>query len=157
MLPYRVGYGEDAHRLQAGLRLILGGLEIVDAPRGAVAHSDGDAALHTVADALLSGLALGDIGQYFPDTDAAWKNLDSATILRRCLALTRERGYRPANLALVITLDQPKLGTRRTEIAGRIAALMDLDVSAVGVSFKTSEGLAPDHVQARATVLLERM
>ena len=78
MLPYRVGYGEDAHRLQAGLRLMLGGLEIADAPRGAVAHSDGDAALHTVADALLSGLALGDIGQYFPDTDAAWKNLDSA-------------------------------------------------------------------------------
>lgn len=157
MLPYRVGYGEDAHCLQAGLRLMLGGVEIADAPRGAVAHSDGDAALHTVADALLSGLALGDIGQYFPDTDPRWKQLDSADIVHRCLALARERGYRPANLAIVITLDQPKLGARRAEIARQIAALMQLDASEVGISFKTSEGLAPDHVQARATVLLVRI
>ena len=157
MLPYRIGYGEDAHRLAAGRPLKLGGVEIVGAPRGAAAHSDGDVALHTVSDALLSGLALGDIGQYFPDTDPQWKNLDSAQILSRCLALVRGRGYQPANLALVITLDQPKLGRRRSDIAQHLAALLELEPSEVGLSFKTSEGLAPDHIQARATVLLVRV
>ncbi|TSA83834.1 2-C-methyl-D-erythritol 2,4-cyclodiphosphate synthase [Deinococcus detaillensis] len=156
-LPYRIGYGEDAHRLAAGRPLILGGVEITGAERGPVAHSDGDAALHTLSDALLSGLALGDIGQYFPDTDPKWAGLNSADILRRCLELVRERGYAPANAALVITLDTPKLGSKRTEIAQRIAKLLGLDSSEVGVSFKTSEGLAPDHIQARATILLVRL
>ncbi|AWN22022.1 2-C-methyl-D-erythritol 2,4-cyclodiphosphate synthase [Deinococcus irradiatisoli] len=154
MLPYRIGYGEDAHRLEVGRRLVLGGVEIPGAERGAVAHSDGDAALHTLSDALLSGLALGDIGQYFPDTDPRWAGLNSADILARCLDLVRGRGYVPANVALVITLDRPKLGALRGEIARRIAELMQLDAGEVGVSFKTSEGLAPDHVQARAAVLL---
>ena len=156
MLPYRIGYGEDAHRLEAGRPLILGGVTIENAPRGAVAHSDGDAALHAVSDALLSGLALGDIGQYFPDTDPQYQGLDSADILGRCLELVRGRGYTPGNLALVITLDQPKLGARRNEIARHLAALLHLDAAEVGVSFKTSEGLAPGHVQARASVLLMR-
>lgn len=157
MLPYRIGYGEDAHRLAVGRHLILGGVDITGAERGSVAHSDGDAALHTISDALLSGLALGDIGQYFPDTDLQWAGLNSADILSRCLELVREGGYAPANVALVIVLDKPKLGAKRAEIAQQIAALLGLAVSEVGVSFKTSEGLAPDHVQARATVLLVRL
>ncbi len=156
MLPYRIGYGEDAHRLVPGRRLVLGGVEIAGAERGPLAHSDGDAALHTISDALLSGLALGDIGQYFPDTDPVWAGLNSADILTRCLELVRGRGYAAANVALVVTLDRPKLGALRGEIARHIAALMQLDSAEVGVSFKTSEGLAPDHVQARAAVLLVR-
>lgn len=154
MLPYRIGYGEDAHRLEAGRPLVLGGVGIPGAPRGAVAHSDGDVALHSLADALLSGLALGDIGQYFPDTDPQWAGMNSQSILERCLALASERGYLPGNVALVITLDRPRLGPLRAEIAANIAALLGLAPAEVGVSFKTSEGLAPDHIQARATVLL---
>lgn len=154
-LPYRIGYGEDAHRLAPGLPLVLGGVS-VPSERGAVAHSDGDAALHTVADALLSGLALGDIGQYFPDTAAEWQGMNSRVIVERALELVRGRGYVPVNLALVITLDRPKLGPLRAEIAASVARLLGLPQSEVGVSFKTSEGLAPDHVQARATVLLAR-
>ena len=156
MLPYRIGYGEDAHRLEAGRPLILGGVPIENAVRGAVAHSDGDAALHAVSDALLSGLALGDIGQYFPDTDPQYRDMNSADILSRCLELVRGRGYTPGNVALVITLDSPKLGARRGEIARHLAGVLQLDPADVGVSFKTSEGLAPDHVQARASVLLYR-
>lgn len=152
-VSFRIGYGEDAHRLQAGRPLVLGGLQ-VPSERGCVAHSDGDAALHCLADALLSGLALGDIGQYFPDTDPQWAGLDSAQILRHCLQLVHERGYQVGNVALVITLDKPKLGPLRGDIASNIAALLGLPAEHVGVSFKTSEGLAPDHVQARATVLL---
>ena len=155
-LPLRIGYGEDAHRLAPGRPLILGGVPVPHAERGAVAHSDGDAVLHAVADALLSGLALGDIGQYFPDTDPQWAGLDSRDILRRVLDLIRERGYEPVNVALVVTLDHPKLGPLRAEIARSVAALLTLPESEVGVSFKTSEGLAPDHVQVRVTALLGR-
>ena len=155
-LPFRIGYGEDAHRLAAGLPLVLGGVPVPQAEAGAVAHSDGDAVLHAVADALLSGLALGDIGQYFPDTSAQWKGLDSRLIVQRALELVRGRGYAPVNVALVVTLDRPKLGPLRAEIAASVAQLLDLPGSEVGVSFKTSEGLAPAHVQTRVTVLLGR-
>ena len=154
-LPFRVGYGEDAHRLSAGRPLVLGGVT-VPSERGAEAHSDGDVILHTLADALPSGVAAGDIGQYFPDTDAAWKGLDSARILKRALEVVRERGYHLGNLALVVTLDRPKLGPLRAELAASLAALLGLAQSEVGVSFKTSEGLAPAHVQVRVSVLLGR-
>ncbi len=154
MLPDRIGYGEDAHRLKAGRPLILGGVTVPGAPHGPVAHSDGDALLHAVADALLSGLALGDIGQYFPDTDPQYRDLNSARIVERALELVLERGYQPANVAAVVTLDTPKLGPLRAEIARGVADLLRLAVGEVGVSFKTSEGLAPEHVQARASVLL---
>lgn len=152
--PYRVGYGEDAHRLAEGRPLILGGVAVPNAPRGAVAHSDGDALLHALADALLSGLALGDIGQYFPDTARENKDLDSAVILASALDLVKERGYVPANAAIVVTLDAPKLGPLRSAIAENVAQLLALSPAEVGVSFKTSEGLAPEHIQARASVLL---
>jgi 2-C-methyl-D-erythritol 2,4-cyclodiphosphate synthase len=159
-LAYRIGYGEDAHRLarpeDGGRSLVLGGVH-VPSERGAVAHSDGDAVLHALADALLSGLALGDIGQYFPDTAAEWQGMDSRGILARALELARGRGYAPVNVALVVTLDRPKLGPLRAEIARSIAGLLALPESEVGVSFKTSEGLAPDHVQTRVTVLLGRL
>lgn len=155
-LPYRIGLGEDAHRLAPGRPLILGGVPIPHAERGAVAHSDGDAVLHAVADALLSGLALGDIGALYPDTAPENAGLDSRVILARCLDLVRGRGYVPANVALVVTLDRPKLGPLRAEIARTVAGLLELPETEVGVSFKTSEGLAPDHVQVRVTVLLVR-
>ncbi|MGI8747158.1 MAG: 2-C-methyl-D-erythritol 2,4-cyclodiphosphate synthase [Deinococcus sp.] len=156
MLPYRVGYGADAHRLEPGRDFWLGGVRVLDSPHGAVAHSDGDAPLHAVSDALLSGLALGDIGQYFPDTAPEWRGLESRRILEKALELVLERGYRPLNLALVVTLDRPKLGPLRGEIATSLAGLLGLAPSEVGVSFKTSEGLAPAHVQVRATLLLGR-
>jgi len=155
--PYRVGYGEDAHRLAEGRPLVLGGVPIPHAGRGAVAHSDGDAVLHAVADALLSGLALGDIGHYFPDTAAENAGLDSREILSHALALVRDWKYAPVNVALVVTLDRPRLGTLRREIAQSLAAHLGLSETEVGVSFKTSEGLAPDHVQVRVTVLLARV
>lgn len=153
----RIGYGEDAHRLAAGHSLVLGGVPIPNATLGTVASSDGDAVLHAVADALLAGLALGDIGDYFPDTDALWAGLDSRVILGRVLALVRERGYAPTNIALVVTLDKPKLGSLRAQIAGNVAALLGLPESEVSVSFKTSEGLAPAHVQTRVTALLAQI
>jgi 2-C-methyl-D-erythritol 2,4-cyclodiphosphate synthase len=151
----RIGFGEDAHRLAEGRPLFLGGVAIPEAHLGAVAHSDGDALLHAVTDALLSAWALGDIGAHFPDTDPAHAGADSAVLLRRALeaTLVTARGLRPRQVSAVITLDRPKLGPHRAAIAASLAALLDLPLDRVGVTFKTSEGLAPDHVQARAVVL----
>jgi len=151
----RIGFGEDAHRLAEGRPLLLGGVPIPEAPRGAVAHSDGDTLLHAVTDALLSAWALGDIGAHFPDTDPAHAGADSAGLLRRALAvaLAEAGGLRPVQLTAVVTLDRPKLGPHRGAIAARLAALLGLPLDRVGITFKTSEGLAPDHVQARAVVL----
>ena len=150
----RIGYGEDAHRLESGLTLTLAGVVIDNAPQGAVAHSDGDAVLHAVADALLSALALGDIGKLYPDTDPQWRGLDSTVILKDVLARVTALGWRIGNVACVVTLDHPTLGSRRDLMAARLASLLEIPATDVGLSFKTSEGLATAHVQTRVTVLL---
>ncbi len=153
----RIGYGEDSHRLEKGRPLILAGLNIPDSPHGSVAHSDGDALLHAVSDALLSSLALGDIGHYFPDTAIENKNLDSAIILRDALARVQAAGYALINVVAVVRLDKPKLGPHREEIQERLAKLLLLEKDCVGIGFKTSEGLAPNHVQTTATILLGKV
>lgn len=152
---FRIGYGEDAHALAAGRSLIVGGVTIAS-PHGAVAHSDGDALLHALADALLAGYALGDIGQHYPPTDPAFKAMDSAEIVKGVLAILRQHraNLSIVNVAAVVTLDHPKLGPYRGRIQARVAELLELIPEQVGVTFKTSEGLAPGHIQARVTVLL---
>ena len=149
----RVGFGEDAHALVPGRRLVLGGVE-VPSLRGAAAHSDGDALLHALADALLSSLALGDIGVYYPPSDPAYRDMDSREIVTRCLGTLHSREAELINAALVVTLDTPKLGPYRADITSSVAKLLKLPPECVGLGFKTSEGLAPNHVQARATVLV---
>ena len=152
----RVGHGLDAHRLTVGRALVIGGVRVPDSPRGAEAHSDGDVLLHAVADALLSCFGLGDIGVLFPPSDPALAGLDSREILRA--VLSKVHGEAPGavvqNAAVVVTLDAPKLGPLRAAISRSVAELLDVDERDVGLTLKTSEGLAPDHVQASATVLL---
>ena len=147
----RVGYGEDVHRLAPGRRLVLGGVEI-PSERGPLAHSDGDALLHALTDALLSAIGEGDIGSLFPDTDPRHKGQDSREFLKEALARVEKRGLRVAQISAVVVLDQPKLGPYREAIGKSLKALLGTDE--VGLTFKTSEGLAPDFVQARAFVLL---
>ena len=153
---YRIGYGEDAHRLTLEKPLVLGGVNIPQSPHGADAHSDGDVLLHALADALLSTYALGDIGQYFPPSDPAFKGLNSSEIVKRVLDVVNERvpAISIINVAAVVTLDKPKLGPYREMIQDKVAGVLGLEPARVGVTFKTSEGLAPSHVQARVTVLV---
>jgi len=150
----RIGHGQDAHRLAPGRPLVIGGVN-VPSERGADAHSDGDVLLHALADALLSVHALGDIGKLFPPSDPTFKDLDSRAIVRRVLAeLERHAGPRvTTNVAAVVTLDAPKLGPLREQIAASVADLLGLPAGSVGITFKTTEGLAPDHVQASVVVL----
>lgn len=149
-----IGYGEDSHRLGEGRELWLGGVRI-ESERGPIAHSDGDVILHALSDALLSAFALGDIGSYFPDHDPKWKGLESRVILEVVLQKVRENGYRLGQLAAVVTLDRPKLGPFRAAIQQHLALLTGLPEKRVGLTFKTSEGLAPEHVQCRVMVYLE--
>jgi 2-C-methyl-D-erythritol 2,4-cyclodiphosphate synthase len=153
----RIGYGEDAHALAEGRPLVLGNVR-VPSRRGAVAHSDGDVLLHALSDALLSALALGDIGLYFPPSDPRHEGVSSADILEHVRSLIGQQagntGMVIFNVAAVITLDEPKLSPYREAIGARVAALLELSPERVGIGFKTSEGLAKEHVQARVTVLL---
>ena len=153
---YRIGFGEDAHALEAGRPLVIGGVS-VKSPHGTTAHSDGDVLLHALSDALLSTFALGDIGHYFPPSNPEFKNMESTKILARVLGVLRERvgDFRVLNVASVVTIDKPKLGPYRAAIAARVAGLLGIAEDRTGIGFKTSEGLAPAHVQARVTVLLE--
>lgn len=158
MSDWRIGFGEDAHRLAEGRPLVIGGVTIAGSQRGAVAHSDGDVLLHALADALLSAFALGDIGHYFPPSDPTYKDMDSAEILQQVMQVIQEKTgpFTIQNVAAVVILDTPKLGRHRAQIQARLAALLGLSSERVGVTFKTSEGLAPEHIQARVTVLLQR-
>jgi 2-C-methyl-D-erythritol 2,4-cyclodiphosphate synthase len=149
-----IGYGEDSHRLGEGRELWLGGVRI-ESERGAIAHSDGDVILHALSDALLSAFALGDIGSFFPDHDPKWRGLESRVILEVVLQKVRDNGYRLGQVSVVVVLDRPKLGPYRALIQQNLALLTGLPEKRVGLTFKTSEGLAPDHAQCRAMVYLE--
>jgi 2-C-methyl-D-erythritol 2,4-cyclodiphosphate synthase len=155
-MSLRIGYGEDSHALAEGRPLVVGGVRIENSPLGAVAHSDGDVLLHALSDALLSAFALGDIGHYFPPSDERYKNMNSQKILEHVLLELREHAsdIHIQNLAAVITLDNPKLGQHREAVQKRVAELLRLEPRNVGITFKTSEGMATGHIQARVTVLL---
>jgi 2-C-methyl-D-erythritol 2,4-cyclodiphosphate synthase len=154
-MSLRIGYGEDSHALAEGRVLVIGGVKI-ESSIGAVAHSDGDILLHALSDALLSTFALGDIGFYFPPSNSEFKNMNSQMILERVLLELSKHSpnFQIQNIAAVVMLDKPKLGKYRERIQENIAELLGLKVADVGITFKTSEGLALGHIQARVTLLL---
>jgi 2-C-methyl-D-erythritol 2,4-cyclodiphosphate synthase len=138
----RVGLGHDTHQLREGRPLVLGGVTI-EHPRGLVGHSDADVVLHAVADALLGAAALGDIGEYYPDSDPAWKGLDSARLLTEVVARVAHAGWKPVNCDLTIHAQEPRLGPHKPAIRANVARLLGLDGSAVNVKAKTGEHVGP--------------
>ena len=135
---FRVGSGHDTHRLAEGRPLILGGVRI-DHPRGLVGHSDADAVLHAVTDALLGAAGLGDIGDAYPDTDPAYKGCDSAVFLRETLARLNRDGWRPVNVDVTLLAQEPKLGPVKARIRDNLAGLLGLPPDRVNVKAKTGE------------------
>lgn len=131
----RIGHGFDVHRFGAGDHLVLGGVRI-PYDRGFVAHSDGDVALHALADALLGAAALGDIGQHFPDTDDQYKGADSRELLRTVVARVAEAGYQVGNVDLTIIAQAPKMASHIPAMRTHIAA--DLKVSSADVNVKAT-------------------
>jgi 2-C-methyl-D-erythritol 2,4-cyclodiphosphate synthase len=136
----RVGQGWDIHRLVAGRRLRLGGVE-VPSERGLLGHSDGDVVLHAVTDALLGAMAAGDIGQHFPDTDPRYRGIDSAVLLAEVVALAAARGYRIGNVDVTILAERPPLAPHMPAMQRRLAELLGVGAEQVGIKAKTMEGL----------------
>ena len=155
----RVGLGHDRHRLVPGRPLILGGLTI-EFELGLEGHSDADVLLHAVTDAVLGAAGLGDIGEWFPNTDPQWANADSTVFLRHAIDEVRRRGWKIGNLDCTIHAEQPKLSPHKRAIAVRIAQLLGIDESQVNVKAKTGEKVGPvgrqEAIDADAIVLLVR-
>src|SRR5690242_10465307 len=137
----RAGIGFDAHRLEAGRPLKLGGLAFPDEPRGLAGHSDGDVALHAVIDALLGAAHLGDIGVLFPAHDPQWAGADSADLLRMAWDRITAAGMRPTGVDLTIVAEAPAIAPVRGRMEARIAALLDLEPASISVKGSTSDGL----------------
>lgn len=155
----RPGIGFDAHRLVEGRPMRLGGVDFPDEARGPEGHSDGDAALHALIDALLGAAGLGDVGGLFPSGDAAWEGADSAELLRRAVERLAEAGWRPASVDLAIATASPAIAPRRAEIVERLAGLLAIEPEAVSVKGTTSDGLGfagSEGVAAWAVASVER-
>ena len=119
----------------------LGGLTWDDEPRGPLGHSDGDAAIHAVIDALLGAARLGDVGTLFPPGEPAWEGADSVELLARATGRLAEHGWRPTSVDLVVAAQRPVIAPRRDELAARIAGLLDVHPDRVSVKGTTSDGL----------------
>ena len=156
-MSLRIGQGFDAHRFKEGGRLVLGGVTI-PFDRGLAAHSDGDALLHAICDALLGAIAAGDIGQHFPDTDARWKGADSRHLLRQVLALAAKAGFRPLNVDATVIAERPKLAPHIGAMRRNIAEDLGIALDAVSVKATTTERMGftgrGEGVAAQAVVLL---
>jgi 2-C-methyl-D-erythritol 4-phosphate cytidylyltransferase/2-C-methyl-D-erythritol 2,4-cyclodiphosphate synthase len=154
----RMGEGWDVHELVAGRPLVLGGVTIPHT-HGLLAHSDGDALLHAIIDAMFGAAALGDIGRHFPDTDAAFKGADSIALLAEAGKRVRAAGYEIVNMDSTIVAQAPKMAPHIDAMRARIAAALALDVARVNVKAKTAEKMGPvgegHAIEARAICLLQ--
>ena len=155
----RIGNGYDVHRLVEGRKLILGGVEIPHL-KGVLGHSDGDVLVHAVMDALLGALALGDIGQHFPDTSNEYKDIDSMILLERVFSLIKEKGYRIINLDCIIVAQQPKLKPYLDKMRDKISKVLETEISNISIKATTEERLGftgnEEGIKSYCVVLLQK-
>lgn len=155
--PFRIGQGYDVHAFGTGDHIMLGGVRVAHS-HGVIAHSDGDVILHALCDAMLGALALGDIGQHFPPSDARWKDADSARLLEHCNALLRERCWQVGNTDITVICERPRVGPHALAMRERIAALLGVALDCVSIKATTSEQLGftgrSEGIAAQAAVLL---
>jgi 2-C-methyl-D-erythritol 2,4-cyclodiphosphate synthase len=156
---FRIGEGWDIHRLVAGRKLMLGGIEVPH-DKGLLGHSDADVLLHAITDALLGAAGLGDIGRHFPDTDPQFRGADSAVLLAEAARRVRAAGWQIGNVDSTVIAQAPKLAPHIPAMCARIAAVLGLAVEQVNVKAKTAEKLGPvgegGAMEARAIALIFR-
>lgn len=156
----RIGFGIDFHQLVEGRDLWIGGVQIPH-HKGALGHSDADVLLHAICDAMLGALALGDIGVHFPDTSAAYKNIDSKILLAHCHKLITEKGYRVVNIDSSLCLEQPKIKPYIPAMQQAIAKVLGIDVTDVSIKATTTEKMGfagrEEGLAAMANVLLQKI
>lgn len=138
----KIGFGYDIHRLEAGRKLFLGGIEIPSST-GLLGHSDGDALIHAVIDALLGALGEGDIGVLFPDTDPRYEGVRSTGLLEAIVGFVRARGAEIVNVDSVIVAEEPKMGPHIPAMKTALSPILGVPPSAIGIKAKTNEGLGP--------------
>lgn len=159
-MSIRVGEGWDTHALVAGRPLILGGVHIPH-PTGLMGHSDADALLHAITDALFGAAALGDIGRHFSDTDPAFKGADSLVLLREAAARVRAAGFEIGNIDSTVVAQAPKLAPHIDAMRRNIAQAVGVDLACVNVKAKTAENMGPvgegRAMEARAVALISRV
>ncbi|MFA9217960.1 MAG: 2-C-methyl-D-erythritol 2,4-cyclodiphosphate synthase [Sphingomonadaceae bacterium] len=158
-LPFRIGQGYDCHALVEGRKLILGGVEIPH-DRGLLGHSDADALLHAITDALLGAAALGDIGKHFPDTDPQFKGADSRVLLREAAQRVMATGYRIGNVDATIIAQRPKMAPHIAAMCANVAADLGVTIGQVNIKAKTNEKLGylgrEEGIAAEAVALVFR-
>jgi len=155
----RIGQGIDFHRLEKGLNLWLGGINI-PSEKGCVAHSDGDVLLHAICDALLGAGGLKDIGHQFPDTSPEFKNIDSKILLHRCFDLVREKGYSIVNIDSTVCLENPKISPFIDNMRQTISEILETNPDSISIKATTTEKLGftgrEEGIVALAVILLSR-
>jgi 2-C-methyl-D-erythritol 2,4-cyclodiphosphate synthase len=155
----RIGHGYDIHRIVAGRPLVLGGVRF-DVDFGLEGHSDADCLTHAVCDALLGAAGLPDIGHFFPNTDPAWKNIDSQVLLRQVTAELKQRGFLPVNLDATVIAERPKIQPQLAAMKAALARSTGLPVEAIGIKATTHEGVGElgrgVAIAAHAVALIER-
>lgn len=159
MPSFRIGHGYDIHRTVAGRPLVLGGVKF-DAAFGLDGHSDADALTHAICDALLGAAGLPDIGHFFPNTDAAYKDIDSQVLLQRVVTALRERGWAPVNIDATLIAEKPRIAPRLAEMKAVLAKSAGLAADAVGLKATTNEGaddIGRGHaIAAHAVALIQK-
>jgi 2-C-methyl-D-erythritol 2,4-cyclodiphosphate synthase len=158
-MSYRIGFGVDFHQLAEGRELWLGGVRIPH-PKGALGHSDADVLLHAICDALLGALNLGDIGLHFPNTDPAYKDIDSKILLQKTWSLVREKNYRIVNIDSSVCLEAPKIMKYAEEMRRVMAVILDMAAEDISIKATTTERMGfvgrEEGLIAYATVLLAK-
>jgi len=150
----RIGFGWDSHEFKPGVPLKIGGV-LLPHDYGLAGHSDGDVLLHALTDALLGAVAAGDIGSFFPPTDPQWKGADSVVFVQEAVRQINARGYTVSNLDCTLILDAPKIGPHTKAIQEKVASLLGIEPTQVGIKAKTPEGMGTDNAAiAHVAVLL---
>ena len=156
-MQIRIGYGIDAHQLEAGVPLVVGGVSI-PFPKGSKGHSDGDVLFHAIVDAILGSLALGDIGQHFPSDDSRWKNANSRKFLDHAFTLMTEKGFSIVNVDATIILQDPKLTSHILQMRKNLADIFHADLDQISVKATTTDKMGfigkGDGIAATAVVLI---
>lgn len=158
-MSFRVGFGIDFHQFAEGRDLWLGGIKIPHT-KGAIGHSDADVLLHAICDAMLGALALGDIGFHFPNTDDAFKNIDSKILLKKSFDLIKQKGYNIINIDSTVCLEQPKIKPYVNSMQQIIAQILNITVEDISIKATTTETMGfagrEEGLMAYATVLLQK-
>lgn len=158
-MDFRIGFGYDVHQLQQGLPFWLGGVQI-EHTKGSLGHSDGDALIHAICDAMLGAANLGDIGVHFPDTDPSLKGIDSKILLRKTMDIIAQKGYTIGNIDSTICLQRPKVKDYIPKMQAELAKALDVEPQQISIKATTTEKLGfvgrEEGVTAYAVVLLRK-